>query len=316
MSGDASMVNSGAVTLATTGVTAGTYTKITVNAKGLATAGTSMASSDVITALGFTPSNAASDLTNALTSTKIFVGNASNIATAVNMTGDASITNAGVVSVVKTTAGLANTILSLDGSSIGTMKALYLPTVSGGVTLQSSSPTSANYSLTYPNALPGSNGMVLATSTAGIMSWVTPATSTTGWMIGGNTVGAAAAIGNIDGYDLTIKTNNVTRMTFNATTGEVVVANQTRGPLGSVSAPTYGNSTAYTTGMFFPTSTTIGFTVNGTSVLTLSSTGVTATVPVTATTVVLSGTSATDGAACSTTGELARDSSGDVYICK
>jgi phage-related tail fiber protein len=44
-----------ALTLAASGVTAGTYTKITVDAKGRATAGTSLSSLDVTTALGFTP---------------------------------------------------------------------------------------------------------------------------------------------------------------------------------------------------------------------------------------------------------------------
>ena len=47
-----------AATLANSGVTAGTYTKLTVDAKGRATVGASLASLDVTTALGFTPYNA------------------------------------------------------------------------------------------------------------------------------------------------------------------------------------------------------------------------------------------------------------------
>ena len=55
-SGDVtSSVNSTVLTLAASGVTAGTYTKVTVNAKGLVTAGTSLTSSDVTSALGYTP---------------------------------------------------------------------------------------------------------------------------------------------------------------------------------------------------------------------------------------------------------------------
>lgn len=46
-----------ALTLANSGVTAGTYTKLTVDAKGRATAGASLASADVTTALGYTPYN-------------------------------------------------------------------------------------------------------------------------------------------------------------------------------------------------------------------------------------------------------------------
>lgn len=57
LSGDAtgSGTTSIAVTLANSGVTAGTYTKVTVDAKGRATAGTSLSSGDVTGALGYTP---------------------------------------------------------------------------------------------------------------------------------------------------------------------------------------------------------------------------------------------------------------------
>ena len=51
----------GTIALAASGVTAGTYTKITVDQYGRATAGTSLGSSDVTTALGFTPANKAGD---------------------------------------------------------------------------------------------------------------------------------------------------------------------------------------------------------------------------------------------------------------
>ncbi len=50
-----------AATLANSGVTAGTYTKLTVDAKGRATAGAALASGDVTTALGYTPLNKAGD---------------------------------------------------------------------------------------------------------------------------------------------------------------------------------------------------------------------------------------------------------------
>jgi len=46
-----------ALTLANSGVTAGTYTKVTVDAKGRVTTGTALTSSDVTTALGYTPYN-------------------------------------------------------------------------------------------------------------------------------------------------------------------------------------------------------------------------------------------------------------------
>lgn len=48
-----------ALTLSASGVTPGTYTKVTVDSKGRATAGTQLSSGDVTTALGFTPQDAA-----------------------------------------------------------------------------------------------------------------------------------------------------------------------------------------------------------------------------------------------------------------
>lgn len=52
-----SITTSGTIALATSGVTAGTYTKITVDSYGRATSGASLSSSDVTTALGYTPYN-------------------------------------------------------------------------------------------------------------------------------------------------------------------------------------------------------------------------------------------------------------------
>lgn len=58
---DGSAALSFAATLANSGVTAGTYTKVTVDAKGRATAGASLASADVTGALGYTPANKAGE---------------------------------------------------------------------------------------------------------------------------------------------------------------------------------------------------------------------------------------------------------------
>lgn len=58
---DGSAALSFAATLANSGVTAGTYTKVTVDAKGRVTTGASLASVDVTGALGFTPANKAGE---------------------------------------------------------------------------------------------------------------------------------------------------------------------------------------------------------------------------------------------------------------
>lgn len=58
VTGDVTGISSGtniALTLNNSGVTAGTYSKLTVNAKGLVTNASVLASSDITTALGFTP---------------------------------------------------------------------------------------------------------------------------------------------------------------------------------------------------------------------------------------------------------------------
>lgn len=58
---DGSAALSFAATLAGSGVVAGTYSKVTVDAKGRVTAGASIASGDVTGALGYTPANKAGD---------------------------------------------------------------------------------------------------------------------------------------------------------------------------------------------------------------------------------------------------------------
>jgi hypothetical protein len=69
ITGDASYTTSfdgsanvtGSLTLSASGVIAGTYTKITVDAKGRATAGTALSGTDVTTALGYTPWHSGND---------------------------------------------------------------------------------------------------------------------------------------------------------------------------------------------------------------------------------------------------------------
>ncbi|WP_413557986.1 beta strand repeat-containing protein [Bdellovibrio sp. HCB209] len=61
MSGDATLSNAGALTLANV-ATAGTYTKVTVDAKGRVTTGANLAAGDITTALTYTPVNKAGDV--------------------------------------------------------------------------------------------------------------------------------------------------------------------------------------------------------------------------------------------------------------
>ncbi|QLY24879.1 hypothetical protein [Bdellovibrio sp. KM01] len=61
MSGDATLANTGALTLASV-VSAGTYTKVTVDVKGRVTTGANLGASDITTALTYTPVNKAGDV--------------------------------------------------------------------------------------------------------------------------------------------------------------------------------------------------------------------------------------------------------------
>lgn len=58
---DGSANATGVITLANTAVTAGTYTKLTVDSKGRVTAGTALSGTDVTTALGYTPWHSGND---------------------------------------------------------------------------------------------------------------------------------------------------------------------------------------------------------------------------------------------------------------
>ncbi|MBC7419085.1 MAG: hypothetical protein H7328_00005, partial [Bdellovibrio sp.] len=91
LSGDVSITNAGVASL-TPIVVANTGSKITFDAKGRVTASALLNSADITTALTYTPAS------NALTSANIFVGNVSNVAQGQVLSGDASITNAGILS--------------------------------------------------------------------------------------------------------------------------------------------------------------------------------------------------------------------------
>lgn len=101
------------IDLATSGVVAGTYSKITVDSYGRATTGTNIASGDVTTALGFTPYNA--------TNPAAYITAASNVASAtvlqtartISLTGDATGTSAAFN-------GSANASIAVALADVGT----------------------------------------------------------------------------------------------------------------------------------------------------------------------------------------------------
>lgn len=62
MTGDGSINHTGLFSLSTTGVVSGTYTKVQVDAKGRVTSTSSLVTSDITTALAYSPLNKAGDV--------------------------------------------------------------------------------------------------------------------------------------------------------------------------------------------------------------------------------------------------------------
>lgn len=103
---DGSAALSFATTLANSGVTAGTYLKVTVDGKGRVTAGSSMTSGDVTSALGYTPANKAGDS---------FTGNIS-VSGSVTATGDiTAYSDARLKADVETITGALDRVRKLRG---------------------------------------------------------------------------------------------------------------------------------------------------------------------------------------------------------
>ena len=103
---DGSAALSFAATLANSGVAAGTYLKVTVDAKGRVTAGSSMTAGDVTGALGFTPANKAGDS---------FTGSIS-VSGSITATGDiTAYSDARLKTDVETIAGALDRVRKLRG---------------------------------------------------------------------------------------------------------------------------------------------------------------------------------------------------------
>jgi len=131
-----------------------------------------------------------------LSSGNMLVGNASNVAASVTMSGDATLTNTGLLTVNKTTTGQANKIMSLDSTGLSTSAGHQLNgSVSGSATLQAAA-TTTTYSMTLPSTQGGAN-QVMANNGSGAFSWITPMDLTsTQTAAGAKTFSAAATFGN------------------------------------------------------------------------------------------------------------------------
>jgi hypothetical protein len=159
----------------------------------------SLASSDIINALGFTPQS------NALASANLLVGNVSGVATAVAPSGDLSMTNAGVFSINNlshvtngslSNSGLVNSSLTLGSTSLtlgGTTTSVT------GLTLNNSpigSTTPASGAFTSLSA----SGQITSTETTGTAPFVVASTTNVANLnassLGGATFASPGPIGS------------------------------------------------------------------------------------------------------------------------
>jgi trimeric autotransporter adhesin len=143
------ITTSGTIALSTSGVTAGSYPKVTVDTYGRVTSGGSLVESDIPTL-----STAGHVSGSAITSGTI-AG-----ATAVNTSGD--LTTSGNV----TGANVSSTTTSTQNLRI------FESTNTHKMTLSAPGSLTTDYSLVLPSALPVSSGQVLSVDTSGNLSWV------------------------------------------------------------------------------------------------------------------------------------------------
>ncbi|HEY8269404.1 MAG TPA: hypothetical protein VIG33_00830, partial [Pseudobdellovibrionaceae bacterium] len=164
-----------------------------------------------------------------LTAGKVWVGNASNAAVEQTLSGDATMTSGGVVTVDKTQSAVASKILQLTASSVAVTKGTDIGGAGSGVAHIVYPNTATNTTLTLPSSA-GSASQFLQTDGAGSLTWATALSSSTGFVNGGNTFAGNSSIGNNDNYNLDIKTNNTSRMTI-LNNGNVGIGTTTPGSL-------------------------------------------------------------------------------------
>ena len=143
--GDATIAAaSNTIVLSNSGVTAGTYTKVTVDAKGRVTSSAALASSDVTAALGYTPANAASagitTLNGSSSATQTYAYGTNGTTTAFNTTNGVHTLNIPLASAASVTGGLVSyadysTFMGKITSSAASIAQVlgYTPAASGGV---------------------------------------------------------------------------------------------------------------------------------------------------------------------------------------
>lgn len=128
-----------------------------------------------------------------LASGKLLVGNGSNVATAVSMSGDATMDNAGAIT-------LATVPVSKGGTNVTSFTANKIVGTNGTGTALTSFSCALNEVITFDVT-----GVAVCNNVAAVSGAFVDA---------GNSYGAAATLGTNDNYALNFETNNTTRMTI------------------------------------------------------------------------------------------------------
>ncbi len=200
--------SSGTIDLANTGVSSGTYAKVTVDTKGRVTAGT--------------VSLVEADIPNLTAAGKV----SGDTITAGTISGSTNISSSGNIMTTGTVSG-------------GTVQATNLRVYNGTNYLQFVAPTLAGIvNFTLPDN-DGNSGDVLTSNGSGVLSWAPIGSLGTALLISGNSMGADISVGTNDNKALNFKTNNSIAMTISQG-GFVGIGTSTPGVPLEVSNATYG----------------------------------------------------------------------------
>jgi phage-related tail fiber protein len=208
------------VTLANSGATAGTYTKVTVDAKGRVTAGAQLVSGDVTTALGFTPISANQSITlsgdaTGSGTTAITVTLANSGATAGTFT-KLTVNAKGLVTSATTLA--ASDIPSLDATKI-TTGTLSVPTTGSAASLTTARALALSGDATGSVSFDGStNATISATLANSGVSAGTYSFSTIVLDAKGRVTFAANGIGGVSGTATSLVKIDDISASFNGST--------------------------------------------------------------------------------------------------
>jgi len=112
-----------------------------------------------------------------LASALMWVGNGSGVATAVSLSGDATISNSGAVTVDKTATGAVSKILALDGSGIANAYGVGVKGATSGTATIQAPAAFTSYTLTMPTSVGAANQTLMSDGSGGL-SWMTPYTVT------------------------------------------------------------------------------------------------------------------------------------------